>query len=261
MHLHIADYVLWLTSPCLQAGVVIAMRRRGLDRDFPFFFGYTMLQVVSVPCLIFAERLSYGVYFFSYWIVAALSVLLSFAVVRELIWAAFQPFDDYCRLGDIVFRWAMVVVMMAALLVLFSSRRPQLYQISDGILVADLMVRTMLFTLVALVLLSSRYLEISWREVLFGIALGFLGFNLAKVVLDILAQRSPEPSLRLGRINGVVYVSSCVIWLTYATLAVRCPRVDPDTGRSLDADSAVERDQTRTAIEILNQLVERLGRR
>lgn len=260
MHLHLADYVLWLTSPCLQAGVVIAMRRRGLDRDFPFFFAYTILQVVSVPCLIFAERFSYLVYFSSYWIVAALSVLLSFAVIRELFRAAFQPFDDVCRLGDRVFLWAVVVVLMAAAIILPSSRMPHLHPIVDGILLADRMVRAMLFALAALLLLSSRYLEISWREVLFGIALGFLGFTLTKVILDTLAQRSPASSLRLGRINGVVYVSSCVIWLTYASLAVRCPRFDSEAGLSQDPDSPAERAPSLSAIERIQQLVDRLWR-
>ena len=261
MYWHFADYMRWLISPCLQAGVGIAMRHRGLDRDFPFFFRYTILQVLSVPCLIFAATLSYQTYCFSYWIAGGVSALLSFAVIRELFQAAFQPFDDLCRLGDSVFRWAVGVVLMVTVLALFSGPMPYLYRLTDGILVADRLVYGMLFALVALLLLSSHHLEISWREVPFGIALGFLGFTLTKVVFDTPAQRPSVSSLRLGWINGVVYVSSSVIWLAYAALGVGCPRIGPEAGQSLDPGSADERAQSLPAIEIINHLVDRLYRR
>ena len=40
-------------DPLLQIGVLIAMVRRGLHRDYPYFFNYTILQVVGVPVLYF----------------------------------------------------------------------------------------------------------------------------------------------------------------------------------------------------------------
>ena len=48
MHLRLSDYVLWFASPVLQVGVLISLFRRGLHRDYPYFFNYTVLGVVSV---------------------------------------------------------------------------------------------------------------------------------------------------------------------------------------------------------------------
>ncbi len=82
MHLSLADYVLWFTSPILQAGVLIGLFRRGLHRDYPYFFNYTILQVVSVPVLVSLYSRSYTAYYYSYYVNLGLSVLISFAVLQ-----------------------------------------------------------------------------------------------------------------------------------------------------------------------------------
>ncbi len=51
MHLRLVDYVVWFATPVLQSGLLVALYRRGLHRDYPFFFNYTILQVISVPVL------------------------------------------------------------------------------------------------------------------------------------------------------------------------------------------------------------------
>ena len=99
----------------------MVMLRHGLDRDFPFFFKYTVLQVVSVALLVIVQRLSPCAYFYSDWIVAALCVLISFAVIDELFKAAFQQFAALRDLGKIAPRWAMVVVLLAAAVAALSS--------------------------------------------------------------------------------------------------------------------------------------------
>src|SRR5664280_260870 len=88
----------------------------------------------------------------------------------------------------------------------------------------------MLCALAFLVLLSSGYLSISWREQVFGIALGFSVFTFARVVVESFLLRSLKQQLVLGRVNGIVYVCSCVIWLAYAAASDR--RQTPTTGAS-----------------------------
>jgi hypothetical protein len=260
MHLHTLDYVLWLTSPCLQVGVVIVMRRRGLDRNFPFFFTYTILQVVSDAWLVSVERLSYSVYFYSYWIVSALSVLISLALIHELFRAAFRQFAALCELGEIVFRWAVIVgLLMAAGAVLF-YRHLRLPRLSEGILVADRSARAMLCALVILLLLGSRYLLISRRDLLFGISSGFALFNLAKVVLDSVALRWPPPYLVLGRINGVTYISACVIWLAYVILAQR-PAFEAGASDKLHPALRADDAPPGALLDAINNRVERTLRR
>lgn len=262
MHLHIVDYVLWLTAPGLQVGVLIVMHRRGLHRTFPFFFTYTVLQVVSEAVLITLQRLSYKVYFYSYWIDAALCVLISFALMDELFKAAFQRFAALRDLGETVFRWAVVVVALAAAAVALSSRhRPQIDRMIEGILVADRSARGMLCALVILLLLGSGYLRISHRDLLFGIGLGFAIFTLTKVVLDSIALRSPMLYPTLGRINSIVYICACLVWLAYATLAGRHRIIEGATPEELGMALVDDDAPAGTALESLNNLVERtMGR-
>lgn len=258
MHLHILDYVLWLTSPCLQVGVLIVMRRRGLDRTFPFFFTYIILQAVSVAILVGAERLSYRAYFYSYWVAAALSVLVSFALINELFKTAFQKFAALRDLGEVVFRWAVVVVLLAAIVVALASHTPQT---SQGILIADRSARAMLCGLVILLLLGSGYLHVSRRDLLFGIALGFAIFTLTKVVIDTIALRSAEVYPVMGRINSIVYICACLIWLAYATLAGRNRVVDAGRPATFGPALVTDNAPAGSALEALNNLVERTLRR
>jgi hypothetical protein len=47
MHFSLADYILLLASPLFQVGVVVALFRRGLHKEYPYFYSYTILQVLT----------------------------------------------------------------------------------------------------------------------------------------------------------------------------------------------------------------------
>ena len=89
MHYRLADYVLWLTTPLLQGGVLLAMYRRGLQKDYPYFFYYTILQVASAIILAVLAATSYTAYYYAYYVNLSLSVLISFAVLQEIFKDAF----------------------------------------------------------------------------------------------------------------------------------------------------------------------------
>src|ERR1035438_4920358 len=91
MHLRLFDYVLWFGGTLMQLGVLVAMYRRGLHRDYPYFFNYTVLQVLSEPILFVVQKHSYATYYWSYWVSVALSALISFGVLQEIFHDAFRP--------------------------------------------------------------------------------------------------------------------------------------------------------------------------
>ncbi|MGA9565541.1 MAG: hypothetical protein WBS19_08465 [Candidatus Korobacteraceae bacterium] len=224
MHLQFIDYALWLVAPCLQVGIAVQMFRRGLFRRFPFFFTYTLLQVCSNPLLVMTERHSYALYYYSYWSVALLSALISFGLMAELFRVAFQLCDDPWNLGRDIFHWALVVVIIGAvMLVLSDSRLSQFLRSGTVMVVADRIILAMLCGLALLLLICSGYLSISWCEQVFGIALGFSVFTFARLVVESFLLRSLKHQLMLGRVNGFIYVCSCVIWLAYAATADRRP--------------------------------------
>ena len=124
MHLTATDYVFWLAGPILQFGVLVTMFRRGLHNDYPYFFNYTILQVVSEPILYGLHRYSDTLYFYTYYVNIALSVLISFAVLQEIFKDAFRPYEALRDLSVILFRWsALVVLLVGVMWAITASRR------------------------------------------------------------------------------------------------------------------------------------------
>src|SRR5215471_17647976 len=175
MHLRLLDYALWVTSPVLQTAVVVLLLRRGLHREYPFFFNYTILAIVSEPILFFVhEYASYTAYYYAYWINTGLSVLVSFMVLQEIFNEAFRPYEALRDLGVILFRWSALVVMLVGVMwAVNSGQNSDNGAVTDVILLASRSVRLMQCGLVFFLLLFSEYLGISRRSLLFGMSLGF----------------------------------------------------------------------------------------
>src|SRR5271169_1794257 len=162
MQLSLLDYVFWCAAPILQFGVLVAMYRRGLHREYPYFFNYTVLQVLSEPILFGFQRYSYSMYYWGYYVSVALSALISFAVLQEIFHDAFRPYEALRDLSVILFRWSALVVLLVA--VMWAITTP--HKSDDGaiittILLADRSVRLMQCGLVFFLLLFSEYLGIS----------------------------------------------------------------------------------------------------
>jgi hypothetical protein len=245
MHLRLLDYVLWLTSPVLQAGVLFVMFKRGIHRDYPFFFNYTILSVVSEPVLYVAHHYySYGAYYTVYYLNIALSVLFSFAVLQELFKDAFKPYEALRDLSVILFRWsALVVLLVGVMWAINTASKSENGDITNAIMLAERSVRLMQCGMVFFLLLFSEYLGISRRSMLFGISLGF-GFFAAINMLVVTGMTHPgilrESVLR--HINSGAYTLAVITWLGYtlATAPSESTSAEPSIPRTLDWNSALE---------------------
>lgn len=172
MHLRLVDYVLWFVGPVMQFGVLVAMYRRGLHREYPYFFNYTVLQVLSEPILFVVQRHSYTMYYWGYYVSVALSALISFAVIQEIFRDAFRPYEALRDLSTILFRWsALLVLLIGVMWYITSAQSSGVDALTNGILMVQRSVRMMQCGLVFFLVLFSEYLGISRRHVLFGIAL------------------------------------------------------------------------------------------
>jgi hypothetical protein len=221
MHLHPIDYVLWLTAPVAQLGVLIIMYKRDFHRDFPFFFNYTILQVLTEPVLFIIQRNSYTFYYWGYWVSVALSALLSFAVLQEIFKDAFRPYEALRDLSVILFRWsALVVLLVAVMWAINSTHSNQNDTITTTILLMERSVRLAQCGLVFFLILLGGYLGISRHNMVFGIAVGFGFFAAVNMLVTTAAS---QPSIvhvsTLRSINSAAYVVSSLIWLGYTALA------------------------------------------
>src|SRR5271165_5942534 len=218
MQLSLIDYVLWLASPLFQMGVLVALFRRGLYKEYPYFLNYTILQVLSIAFLLSVRHSAY-LYYYGYWVSAGISVVISFAVLQEIFKDAFRPYEALRDLSVILFRWSLLVLVLVGGMWAVSTIHTQgRGSITDIVLLADRSVRLMQCGLVFFLLLFSEYLGISRRHVLFGIALGFgLFASVNMLVATGMAHRGHAALLR--RINMGAYDVAALIWLYYTVLA------------------------------------------
>lgn len=242
MHLRLIDYVLWFSAPALQVGVLVAMYRRGLHDEYPYFFNYTILQVASEPILFVMQRTSYSLYYYGYWVSIALSALVSFAVLHEIFKNAFRPYEALRDLGVILFRWsALVILLVAGMWAITSNRADQADTVRNVIFLASRSVRLMQCGLVFFLLLFSEYLGISRKNILFGIALGFgLFASVSMLVVSGLSHQSIVHVSILRWINTAAYDMAILIWLGYAIWSPVRNTSGGDLSRSKDWNSALE---------------------
>jgi hypothetical protein len=218
MHFSRIDYILWLASSLCQVGVLVALFKRGLYREYPYFCNYTILQVLSTTFLLCVKG-SLPLYYYGYWVSNALCVLISFAVLQEIFKEAFRPYEALRDLSVILFRWSLLVLVLVggmwAISTIHSQGRDS---ITDVVLLADRSVRLMQCGLVFFLLLFSEYLGISRRHVLFGIALGF-GLFASVNMLVATGMAHPGHAAVLRRVNMAAYDVAALIWLAYTALA------------------------------------------
>jgi len=263
MHLRLIDYVLWLSAPTIQLGVLVAMYRRGLQRDYPYFFNYTILSVANEPVLFVMQKYSYALYYYSYWVSIALTTLVSLAVLYEIFQNAFRPYEALRDLAGILFRWsALVILLVAGMWALTSDHPAQNGSISNAILLAGRSVRLMQCGLVFFLVLFSEYLGISRRNLLFGIALGFgLFAAVSMLVTSFMSHRGVVHVSVLRWVNSAAYNLSALIWLGYAAMAPSRSSVLAAT-RSPEWNSALEDARVPTEadslLDSMDRTVERL---
>jgi hypothetical protein len=221
MHYRLADYVLWLTTPLLQGGVLLAMYRRGLQKDYPYFFYYTILQVASAIILAVLAASSYTAYYYAYYVNLGLSVLISFAVLQEIFKDAFRPYENLRELSIILFRWSALVVLLVAVMWAINAKNNAENGVFTAIMMlGDRSLRLMQCGLVFFLLLFNEYLGIPHRSMLFGISLGFGLFAAVNMlVATALTQHGFLTSVALSKINSVAYLVAVIIWFGYTLAA------------------------------------------
>jgi hypothetical protein len=220
MHFSLTDYILWLASALFQMGVLVALFRRGLHKKYPHFYNYTILQVLAGVFLLCVQG-STPLYYYGYWVISAISVVISFAVLYEMFKDAFRPYEALRDFSVVLFRWSALVLLVGGMwATTLHSDQPD--SINAVVLLADRSVRLMQCGLGFFLLLFSKYLGISRRHVLFGIA---LGFGLFASVNMLAATSLSHPSIlhvsTLRRIDLAAYDVAALIWLGYTALPSR----------------------------------------
>jgi hypothetical protein len=212
-------YIFWVVPVVLQVGILAAMIHRGLRHTFPFFFHYTVLQVLSNAALYYIAHFgSNEQYFYGYWASDAISAILGFAVIREIFNNAFRPFAALRDFADIIFKWAATVLVVVAFVLAFSAHGGNGSDevLMTGILGIERGVMLIQGGLLLFLLLFSNRLGITWKNHCFGLALGFGVYSSTTLVLDSLrSQFGAEWHTTYSILQSACYAGAVLVWTAY----------------------------------------------
>jgi len=218
LHSQSTMMLLWWSQPMLQTAVAAVVLRRKLYKQFPIFLWFLLAQVtifvISYPIYRIYGGSGYG-YFGLFWTQQALNAVLSFKIIHEVFLDVFRPYHALKDLGTPVFKWAGLVMLLVAVVVAASNSFAQ-DPIEHAVLTLQRSVRLVQFGLILFLILFSRFLGVSRKQVSFGIALGFGLYG--GVDLLLLAMHSGG-LIRKGNLNLIDMICcnlSILIWLGYS---------------------------------------------
>ena len=121
-------------------------------------------------------HLAYDIYFFSYWISAAVQVLLQFLVIYSVYRLLMRPLEGLQEMGKIIFLWISGVSLLLALVMAFGPHSHGPFYAAT--LVSQVQEGESVQTVCQLVFVSlaTKPLGLSFRSRAFGVLLG-LGFS------------------------------------------------------------------------------------
>jgi hypothetical protein len=228
LHSQSAFLYLWCVQPILQSAVAVFLWRRKLHKQFPVFFVFLLAQVVNFAVLFPVWRTGNDTnYFWLFWLGEAVNAVLGFKVIHEIFLDVFRPYHTLKDLGTLLFKWAGVVMLLVSVVVAFSNsldRSPLVHALTT----LQRSVRVVQLGLILFLLLFSRFLGVSRKQISFGISLGFGLFAGVELLLMALSSGGLVTHKNLNLINMLTYIGAIFVWLGYSLSpeSVRVPAVN-----------------------------------
>ena len=216
LHSHTIVLSLWCAQPTLQSVVAVILWRRKLHKQFPVFFLFLLAQVANfaITFPLWLTRIDTA-YFWLFWLGEAVNAVLGFKVIHEIFLDVFRPYHTLKDLGTLLFKWAGVVMLLVSVVVAFSSSSDQ-HPMMNAITTLQLSVRIVQVGLIFFLLLFSRFLGVSWKQISFGISLGFGLFAGMELMLWALNSGGFVRHDNFDLINMLTYNFAVVVWLGYS---------------------------------------------
>jgi len=216
LHSHAVFLYLWCAQPILQSVVAVILWRRKLHKQFPVFFLFLLAQVANfaiiAPLWLTGK---YSVYFGIFWLGEAVNAVLGFKVIHEIFIDVFRPYHTLKDLGTLLFKWAGVVMLLVSVVVAFSGSFDQ-SPLVHAITTLQRSVRIVQLGLILFLLLFSRFLGVSRKQVSFGLSLGFGLFAGMELMLIALNSGGLVRRETFDLINMVSYNLAILVWLGYS---------------------------------------------
>jgi hypothetical protein len=219
-----------LVAAGVQGFTLRILNQKKLRSEFPVFFRYTLFTVVAYPIILIPFVISCGPqYFYIYWSLTAVTMVLEFAVLYELLVNALKPYSALIDLGKMLFRWAAVFLVLAALLTAFATTGTSTHKMTAASELLQRTVRLMQCGLLLLFFGLEKRLGLSWRTHSMSIAMGlgiYAGIDLSTTYL---IDRMPALTAFFQVFTNLVYLGAASLW------AYSLAKPEPVRGNVLDS--------------------------
>jgi hypothetical protein len=214
MSLNGFHYATWILAPVLQGIILILMLRQGSWRDYRFFFCYTLLHTIEVPVLFYVYHRLLEHYFVAYWSFVAASILLGFAVIREIFSKAFEPFPGLKDLATTLYQWIVLVMVFVSIIIAEVAPQADTHWVVSWVYSLDRLLRLIQCALLIFLFLFCSRLGLSWRSRVSGIGFGLGIYAAAELLLITLrAQIGDGSDSTISLAKSTVYNVAILSWL------------------------------------------------
>jgi hypothetical protein len=208
------ERALWFVPIVLQTAVSVFMVRRKLHRQLPYFFAYIVFQS-SYSTASWFIRHKMPQYFYFYWGSELLSTILELAVIYEVFRNVVTRYERIQRLGFTMYRWFAVALLVVA--TMMAATGPDVNMAAmQGIVTLERGLRIIQAGLVVFLFFFASYLGLSWRNWLFGVALGFGFFASVELALAAVSTELGITGNHLYALfKPIAYNCTVLIWAVY----------------------------------------------
>ena len=206
---------LWAAQPVLQLGLVGLIWKRKLQRRFPVFFAYLLVQIVNFGVLFPLYSAGSRAYTYAYWVSTTVSLVLGFRIIYEIFCDVLKPYHALRDFGAALFHWASIVVVLIAYVTAMTNPGTGSRFMTIVLLSLEQSVRIMQCALALFLIMFSTYLRISRRHPGFAIALGFGVFAGTKFAVLGLRAMGTMGTDGISVIVAIAYCVSVLLWLAF----------------------------------------------
>ena len=209
-------YYLWIAPHVLLIAVVVLMIRRKVYKDFPLFLTYSAFEVFQFFTLFAIDhwhKLTENHYLDAFMLGGAIGTALRFGVIHEIFENVFQKYPALNELGRLLFRWATVILLLVSVATAFHRSPDNITRISWVITAMGRAISIVQCGLLMFLFLFSKYFGLTWRNYLFGTALGlgiFASVQLATTAMQGLL--GPIIAEKLDFVTMATYHGCVLIW-------------------------------------------------
>jgi len=219
--------VLWVAGTGLQGMLGVVLLTKKAWKTYPLFTTYSLFSLFGSITFFFLQGYK-EIFFYSYWIEEAITIVLGFGVIYEAFRHMFSNHKALLKRARLIFACTFVALFCVALSVVLVQAPPD-SMLRNGVLIFEEAIRVVELGLLMFLFAAALALGLPWRQAEFGIALGlglFVAVELAVVALLTQVHYGPQWQV-LNVVRIFAFDTSLLVWLVYLLAPERATGGEP----------------------------------